>query len=152
MSSNKKELEILAENVKSHRLKRAWTQEHLAEICALNVRTIQRVEKLGQASLETKKALASAFNIPVDILSKKEQLESHSEVSPNNNKKSFLKSRLHSFAKNLCTLILASFGVYMVNTVFYPGQDWQYHWIAVWGVAILVIEARAFILHKFNLQ
>ena len=61
MSIKTKEWQTLAENVKTQRLKRAWTQEQLAEICSVNVRTIQRVEKLGQASLETKKALAAAL-------------------------------------------------------------------------------------------
>jgi transcriptional regulator with XRE-family HTH domain len=43
--------------------KRAWTQTHLAEVCDLSLRTIQRIEKTGTASHETIKALASVFEI-----------------------------------------------------------------------------------------
>ncbi len=40
-----------------------WTQQQLADICAVSLRTVQRVEIQGVASLETCKALAAAFVI-----------------------------------------------------------------------------------------
>lgn len=50
---------------------RQWSQEQLAEISGLNVRTIQRVEQGQAASLDTRRALASAFEFEdVDVLSK----------------------------------------------------------------------------------
>jgi transcriptional regulator with XRE-family HTH domain len=39
--------------VKEFRLARAWSQEQLAEMAALSVRTIQRIENQEQPSLET---------------------------------------------------------------------------------------------------
>lgn len=39
-----------------------WSQQQLADICGLSLRTIQRVENTGTASLETRKALAAAFH------------------------------------------------------------------------------------------
>ena len=47
--------------IKETRISKGWTQAQLAELCAVNVRTIQRVERDGTASLETTMALASAF-------------------------------------------------------------------------------------------
>lgn len=58
-----------AEKIESERLKYGWSQEHLAEITELSVRTIQRVEKNGVASLETLQALASAFDLKVEDIS-----------------------------------------------------------------------------------
>lgn len=50
---------------------RQWSQEQLAEISGLNVRTIQRVEQGLAASLDTRRALASAFEFEdVDALNK----------------------------------------------------------------------------------
>jgi len=49
--------------IKETRISKGWTQAQLAELCAVNVRTIQRVESDGTASLETTMALASAFEI-----------------------------------------------------------------------------------------
>ena len=50
------------------RIQRCWSQEELASASNLSVRTIQRVEKKGNASLETIKALASVFEVtPIDL-------------------------------------------------------------------------------------
>jgi transcriptional regulator with XRE-family HTH domain len=45
-----------------------WPQEQLAELCGLNVRTIQRVESGSKASLETLKSLASVFEVNISRL------------------------------------------------------------------------------------
>ena len=49
--------------IKQLRTERGWTQQQLAEICAISLRTVQRVELQGLGSLETCKALAAAFAI-----------------------------------------------------------------------------------------
>ena len=46
----------------------AWSQDHLASLSGLSLRTIQRIENDGTCSLESKKALAAVFNIkPSDM-------------------------------------------------------------------------------------
>ena len=47
--------------VKEERLKRGWTQEHLAEVADVTVRTIARIEKDEAQGLESLMAIASAF-------------------------------------------------------------------------------------------
>ncbi|WP_374471154.1 helix-turn-helix transcriptional regulator [Phenylobacterium sp.] len=47
--------------IRTLRRERAWTQEQLALILGVNVRTVQRLENGGAPSLETAQALASAF-------------------------------------------------------------------------------------------
>ena len=54
---------LVSETVKDLRSQNGWTQQHLAEICDVSVRTIQRVKKDGVASMETTLALASVFNV-----------------------------------------------------------------------------------------
>lgn len=54
--------------IKQLRTERGWTQQQLAEICAISLRTVQRVELQGLGSLETCKALATAFSIPLEQL------------------------------------------------------------------------------------
>jgi transcriptional regulator with XRE-family HTH domain len=50
---------------------RHWSQEQLAEISGLNVRTIQRVEQGDSASFDTRRALARAFELEdIDALNK----------------------------------------------------------------------------------
>ena len=59
--------------VKHLRSEKSWSQEELAIASGLNLRTVQRIEKEATASLQSKKALASAFGIAVKDL---EQVES----------------------------------------------------------------------------
>ena len=55
------------------RMKRSWTQEELAIAAGLNLKTVQRIEKGASASLQSKKALASAFEIDVHDLNYEEK-------------------------------------------------------------------------------
>ena len=58
------DMQLNTELVRSLREQRAWSQEHLAEVTGLSVRTIQRLETQGKASHESRLALASAFGVP----------------------------------------------------------------------------------------
>jgi len=56
------------ELVKELRAKRAWSQEELSGVSGLSNRTIQRIEATGNCSMDSKRALASAFDISVSDL------------------------------------------------------------------------------------
>jgi len=47
------------------RKEKAWTQDELATASGLNLRTVQRIENEAVASIQSMKALASAFNVNV---------------------------------------------------------------------------------------
>lgn len=47
---------------------RSWTQEHLATVSGLSLRTIQRIEREGNASADSRLSLANAFQIDVSEL------------------------------------------------------------------------------------
>jgi transcriptional regulator with XRE-family HTH domain len=53
---------------KELRVKRAWSQQQLADIAGVNVRTIQRIEHGDGASFESLKAVANAFDVDVGEL------------------------------------------------------------------------------------
>ncbi len=74
-------MQLHSEIIKSIRDDRAWTQQHLADACGLSLRTIQRVEKYGNASHETALGLASVLEIDLEEL----------KVVPNKNKMIFEK-------------------------------------------------------------
>ena len=54
--------------IKNLRTKYHYSQEQLAQMSGLSLRTIQRVESGQSASLETLKSLAAVFEIDVDVL------------------------------------------------------------------------------------
>ncbi|NQZ90006.1 MAG: helix-turn-helix transcriptional regulator [Colwellia sp.] len=61
-------VELNNKKIQSLRTQKCWSQDELATASALSIRTIQRVEKTGNASLETVKALASVFEVAPDYL------------------------------------------------------------------------------------
>lgn len=54
--------------VKEERLKRGWTQEHLAEVADITVRTIARIEKGEAQGLESLMAIAAVFEMELGKL------------------------------------------------------------------------------------
>ena len=57
-----------AAKIRRWRDERHWSQEHLADLAGIGVRTIQRIENGEAASRESLMALAAAFNVDVYVL------------------------------------------------------------------------------------
>ena len=72
-------MRVNAELVLQLRKDKAWSQEELSIASGVNLRTIQRIEKEATASLQSVKALASAFNTSIQDL-KREDTEMISEL------------------------------------------------------------------------
>lgn len=62
------DITIKSSVIKRLRVERRWSQEHLAKAAGLGLRTIQRLEAQGSASIETTQALAAVFNVDYDSL------------------------------------------------------------------------------------
>ena len=56
-------MQINRERIKQARLERGWTQQQLAEIADLSLRTVQRVENQASASNETLSALCAVLEL-----------------------------------------------------------------------------------------
>ena len=75
--------------VRKLRLQRGWSQEQLAELSGLSVRTIQRAERGAKPGLETAKSLASVFELELstftggdtDMTDKNELLEERTDTA-----------------------------------------------------------------------
>ena len=61
-------MQLNAQHIKELREQRAWTQQHLADACDVSLRTIQRVEKYGNASSETAMGLCSVLEVDMDSI------------------------------------------------------------------------------------
>lgn len=59
---------MLGDQIRELREARCWSQAHLAEAAALNVRTVQRIEAGEPCSYETMMSLAAALDIDVGVL------------------------------------------------------------------------------------
>ncbi|WP_139182672.1 helix-turn-helix domain-containing protein, partial [Vibrio cholerae] len=54
--------------IKKLRERKNWSQEQLATMSGLSVRTIQRIESGNKASIESLKSLASVFEVDISKL------------------------------------------------------------------------------------
>jgi transcriptional regulator with XRE-family HTH domain len=63
--------------IRKLRLQRGWTQEHLAQLTGLSVRSIQRLERGQAGSLETLNALAAVFEVERSVLNAGETVMSN---------------------------------------------------------------------------
>lgn len=56
-------MKIDSQLVRRLRKERQWSQSQLADTCGVTLRTIQRLESTGRASIESVRALASVFEV-----------------------------------------------------------------------------------------
>ena len=67
------DMQLDIELLKQLRLQKAWSQTQLAKVSGLSLRTIQRLEKTGTASLESVKAVASVYEVDTSYLQEKQR-------------------------------------------------------------------------------
>lgn len=85
------DMKIHARKIVELRNKRAWSQQHLARVSGLSLRTIQRVENTQKASQETVQSIAAVFEIAPHELLETEAEHSNQKLSVGVTKiKSFL--------------------------------------------------------------
>lgn len=59
---------IHSDIVRDQRVKRGWTQQQLAEVADLSLRTVQRIENQGVASNESVSALSAVLEVSRESL------------------------------------------------------------------------------------
>lgn len=85
---------INSEVLKRFRREKSWSQEKLANAAGLSLRTIQRVENTGIASLETKLALSSTLSVSIEQLSSSAFTSSSFTLSQNQARYGYLGAGL----------------------------------------------------------
>lgn len=137
--------------VKKLRLERAWSQEQLAQLSSLSIRTIQRVENNEVPSLETLSALASVFNVSVSDLVL-EPLTESSELDNRINEARFqVKNEIRLLKAVIVAVIVCSI-MYAVNYIYSPELNWPIWVITIWGGILFIKSLRLFILDKLFLK
>lgn len=132
-------------NVQQMRLERGWSQQQLADIAGLNVRTIQRIERGQSASLESFKALGAAFNVDFarlqedavrEIVSTPEQIEvalAFSQVRA-----------IQRFWHGVLSYVVVMSFLVAVNLITSPRYLWVI-WPALgWGLGLVMRGLRIF--------
>ena len=106
--------------IKRWREERRWSQEHLADLAGLGLRTIQRIENGDPASDESLKALAAAYNVDVVALSINQD-EAAAEAVAAQNAKTRAALRL-SFWIHLASFVLGAVVFLVINVATRSNQ------------------------------
>jgi transcriptional regulator with XRE-family HTH domain len=108
-------MEVNAAFIKQKRTINGWTQQHLADMCSVSLRTVQRVERYGQASNETVSSLASVLEVNrieiIEILPQENDFEDE-------NKKShllFIRKNLAVYICGVVSGVLVSYFTYVMR-------------------------------------
>jgi transcriptional regulator with XRE-family HTH domain len=132
------------------RLQRGWSQEQLAEVSGLSVRTIQRLERGQTASLESLKALGAAFEIDFSHLKEPEmnpvmgQTQASQSVTADEALALAHVRKLKGFYFHLMLYGLVISFLVVVNLTTYHRYLWVI-WPALgWGIGILFHGLRVF--------
>jgi len=123
--------------VQKLRLQRGWSQQQLAELSGLNVRTIQRIEKGQEPSVESLKSLAAVFNVEFSTL--KEQGMDNA-VSENQSAEEILAfnqvRKLKGFYIHLAQYVLVIAVLSVINALTTPNRWWVQWVIMGWGIGV----------------
>lgn len=121
------------------RLQRGWSQEQLAELSGVSVRTIQRLERGQAGSLESLKALAAVFETDFNLL--KEPAMAASNPTDGNSDEVLALAhvrRVKAFYMQLFYFVVVIAFLAAINLTTYP-QYWWFMWPAAgWGLSLLV--------------
>ena len=123
--------------VQKLRLQRGWSQQQLAELSGLNVRTIQRIEKGQEPSVESLKSLAAVFNVEFSILKEQGMDQVISESQSAEEILAFNQVRkLKGFYIHLAQYVLVVAVLAVINALTTPNR-WWVQWVVMgWGVGV----------------
>lgn len=124
-----------ADAIRSLRLEQAWSQEELGAIAGISARTVQRLEQGQRPSLETLKALAAAFDVPVSRLAPEHNVSSSEglAMTPDATPQTDARRR---FLRHLATYAAVIGGLAALNVIRAPQHLWVVYPALGWGVPL----------------
>ena len=118
-----------AAKIKRWREERHWSQEHVADLAGIGLRTIQRIENGEPASQESLKALAAAYNVDVIALSLDQEAEATRMVERQNEK---VRAGIRlSFWIHLSGYVIGVF-VFLGISIGIGGDTFVMKWPLIW--------------------
>ena len=123
--------------VRKLRLQRGWSQDQLAEMSGLNVRTVQRIERGRAASLESLKSLAAVFETNVTDLQEENDMNNPNQLSYEEQRAMEYVRELKGFYMNLISFVIVMPFLYWLNL---QTSDYPWFWWVVfgWGLGLVL--------------
>lgn len=131
--------------VRRWREERCWSQEHLAELAGIGIRTVQRVENGEKASRESVMALAAAFGVDVVAVTMDAKAEAERMLREERAKK--VAGLRLSFWIHLASYVFGAV-VFTGISIGLPDEGFVMKWPLIWwtigiaghGLAVVIVE------------
>ncbi len=143
--------------VRKIRLQRGWSQEQLAELSGLSVRTIQRIERGQTAGLESLKSLAAVFEVSISDLQQERDMSNtttqHTEVSLEEERAIEYVRDIKGFYGNLTSFAIILPCLFVFNLLVTPSYMWVLWVVLGWGISIISHAVAVFeIFNPFGIE
>lgn len=126
--------------LKQIRQNKGWTQDHLAQVSGVSVRTIRRLERGGNAGAETLQSLAAAIDCEVaDLVQARAPVAQEDPV---------YAQHLKGFRADWISAAIAIPALLLFNCIVTPGQFWMIYVIAGWGLGLAMHAALVFLVYR----
>lgn len=132
--------------VRKLRLQQGWSQEQLSEFSGLSIRTIQRIERGQNASVESLKSLAAVFEVEITDLTQEKDMHDNTIETPHTVHATLTKDEqsaieyvkdIKGFYSHLITYVCVITGLVILNLMTAPNYMWSV-WPALgWGIGIV---------------
>lgn len=122
--------------VRKLRIEKGWSQETLAEVSGLSVRTIQRIERGGKASLETLNALAAVLAVDISTLTEETSMYKQKDLSENEREAVEYVRDIKGFYTHLAAYLICVAAMIAANLIMNPDHLWFVWPVLGWGLGL----------------
>ncbi|WP_369936424.1 helix-turn-helix domain-containing protein [Xanthomonas tesorieronis] len=129
------------------RLKRGWSQQQLADISGISLRTIQRLEAGAKPSLETLRSLAAVFEVSIEDLGEPDMTAAEHRIPSQEVMAMKQVSQLREFYHHIVVYVVVCAAVVAVLLLLSPEHWWAGLLLGlVWGADLSIHALRTFLL------
>lgn len=138
--------------VRKLRLQRGWSQEQLATMSGLSVRTVQRIERGQTPGLESLKALASVFEVELSQLQGNSDMNDTTQPQDNTTlgvtreEKEAMEyvQNLKGFYGHLLSYVVVITALFIINLMSDPDYIWAKWPMLGWGIGLALHGVKLF--------
>ena len=127
------------------RLRRGWSQEQLAQMSGLSVRTVQRIERNQGGSVESLKSLAAVFEVEFTSLIRENEMSNETnKISADEEIAMQQVKEIKGFYTHLVQFFVIVSALAFINHMTSPGHYWVIWVIVGWGAGVVAHGLTAF--------
>ena len=136
-------------NVRKLRLQRNWSQEQLALLSGLSIRTIQRIERGQAPGLESAKSLAAVFDVHVDTLPKENDMTQEDQPDQTEQQAMEYVRDIKGFYSHAIKYVVVISLLFVINFATDARYIWAWWPMLGWGFGLLSHGLNVFEVFNF---